>query len=564
MPLFSLSAYLYGEALTRTNCTMTMKGIFHKTYCLEQTIHRLGERIELLRKTVSGTMLTLLLIGVLFWAFNIQPVKASGFVYIRANGRIDPPTTSIRSFDNVTYTFTDNIYGWITVERDNIIVDGAQHTLQGTYSESLDSSQLSWIWLPLPGIFLPEIENVTVRNTQIKNFGHGIALWRSSNCTISGNNITKNEYGIVNEDSSDNIISGNNITANYRCSIGMWSSFNNTISGNKIANEDFGISLAYCFHNSIYHNSFIGNTRQVRIREANYGQFWDDGYPSGGNYWSDYVGVDLHHGPYQNETGSDGIGDTPYFIGEDNQDNYPLMKPWSPIKTVNATIDIDPDTLNLRSRGKWITCYIELPEGYNVSDIDVTSVMLNDTVPAYPKTHAIGDYDEDGIPDLMVKFDRAEVIDYIMANVNMTKLLEEKFMTVTLTITGKLDDGTPFQGYTKIRTIAHAGLPRISTKISFTLSPNPATIGQTITLTGNLKSQLGNAIGNAPVEVYYSMDNGRNWVHAGTIHTDSAGGFSAKGKLTIVGTFLIAVVYRGNFRYSQSYRIETLMIDSST
>jgi hypothetical protein len=61
------------------------------------------------------------------------------------------------------------------------------------------------------------------------------------------------------------------------------------------------------------------------------GCFWDDGYPSGGNYWSDYNGTDLYNGPYQNELGSDLIGDTPYpirpdIIGGQNQDNYPLVR----------------------------------------------------------------------------------------------------------------------------------------------------------------------------------------------------------------------------------------------
>jgi len=58
---------------------------------------------------------------------------------------------------------------------------------------------------------------------------------------------------------------------------------------------------------------------------------WDNGYPSGGNYWSDYKDADLYSGPYQNETGSDGIGDTPYTIDANNVDRYPLMSPWSPI-----------------------------------------------------------------------------------------------------------------------------------------------------------------------------------------------------------------------------------------
>jgi hypothetical protein len=51
------------------------------------------------------------------------------------------------------------------------------------------------------------------------------------------------------------------------------------------------------------------------------------GYPSGGNYWSDYAGTALHRGPYQNEPNSDGIADTPYVIDTANADNYPLMNP---------------------------------------------------------------------------------------------------------------------------------------------------------------------------------------------------------------------------------------------
>jgi hypothetical protein len=58
--------------------------------------------------------------------------------------------------------------------------------------------------------------------------------------------------------------------------------------------------------------------------------FWDDGYPSGGNYWSDYNGTDLFSEPLQIIPGSDGIGDTPYtnIGGSGTLDNYPLMAPY--------------------------------------------------------------------------------------------------------------------------------------------------------------------------------------------------------------------------------------------
>jgi hypothetical protein len=57
---------------------------------------------------------------------------------------------------------------------------------------------------------------------------------------------------------------------------------------------------------------------------------WDGGYSSGGNYWSEYDGSDLYSGPYQNETGYDWIGDSPYIIGQNNIDRYPLMNPFVP------------------------------------------------------------------------------------------------------------------------------------------------------------------------------------------------------------------------------------------
>jgi len=69
----------------------------------------------------------------------------------------------------------------------------------------------------------------------------------------------------------------------------------------------------------------------VYFYTSGYANFWDDGYPSGGNYWSDYTDIDVFSGPYQNVTGSDGIGDIPYTIDENNQDRYPLIYPWSPL-----------------------------------------------------------------------------------------------------------------------------------------------------------------------------------------------------------------------------------------
>ena len=83
-----------------------------------------------------------------------------------------------------------------------------------------------------------------------------------------------------------------------------------------------------------------------------------------------------------------------------------------------ATVDFDPDTLNLGSGGQWITAYIELPDGYDVAGIDASSVLLNGVVSAVTdpkygfvkdKSEYLMDRDGDGIPERMLKFDRGTV-----------------------------------------------------------------------------------------------------------------------------------------------------------
>jgi len=106
---------------------------------------------------------------------------------------------------------------------------------------------------------------------------------------------------------------------------------------------------------------------------------------------------------------------------------------------LNATVDLDPDTLNLKSEGRWITCYIRLPEGYDVGDINVSTILLDGVVPA-----EWGNVEGNV---LMVKFDRQAVIEYIR------DVLEIADGEVTLTVTGKLYDETMFEGSDTIRVI---------------------------------------------------------------------------------------------------------------
>jgi len=106
---------------------------------------------------------------------------------------------------------------------------------------------------------------------------------------------------------------------------------------------------------------------------------------------------------------------------------------------LSTMVDLDPDTLNLESEGKWITCHIELPEGYNIEDINVSTILIDGSVSlAWGKTEGNA---------LMVKFDRQAVIEFIR------EVLEITNGEVTLTITGKLYDGTTFEGGDTIKVI---------------------------------------------------------------------------------------------------------------
>ena len=97
----------------------------------------------------------------------VCPVVAQGTIYIRADGRVDPSTAPINRVENI-YTFTNYIYGYsIVVKRDNIVIDGVSHTMEGTGSGK--------------GIDLSDRSNVTIQNLQIRYFDNGIYLDDSSN-----------------------------------------------------------------------------------------------------------------------------------------------------------------------------------------------------------------------------------------------------------------------------------------------------------------------------------------------------------------------------------------------
>jgi parallel beta-helix repeat protein len=258
-----------------------------------------------------GVALLLILVLTVSSIVSILPVKAedSGTITIGADGTVEPADAPIQRVGD-TYTLTGDV-GGIGVQRSNIILDGNGHTVSG----SIPSATVS-----LAG----GVKEVTVTNLVIKGGGLGISLDRCSNVTVSGNTITgtyvpipqmQETGGIYVWGGGSNVISGNHIADNLGgIYIGYNSEHNVIVDNNITGNTIDGIYFWSSSNNTVYGNRFINNTRQADSADSF--NIWDDG--ARGNYWSDYNGTDAN---------GDGIGDTPYVIDENNQDNYPLLYP---------------------------------------------------------------------------------------------------------------------------------------------------------------------------------------------------------------------------------------------
>jgi len=165
---------------------------------------------------------------------------------------------------------------------------------------------------------------ITIKDLEITKNRQGLLLASTTNSNVTNLKISNNYAGIYLWYSNSNILRANIAIYNYE-GITIQYSSNNAINNNTITNNKDGITLYYSNNNAIYRNNFIDNENNIYTQYST--NTWDNGYPSGGNYWSDYNGTDLKKGPNQDQPGSDGIGDTPYTIDDNNRDRYPLMNP---------------------------------------------------------------------------------------------------------------------------------------------------------------------------------------------------------------------------------------------
>jgi parallel beta-helix repeat protein len=301
--------------------------------------------------------LMMLSIGMLTFAFNVQHVRSASLI------RVPDDYPTIQDAINAAN------------EGDTVWVRS------GTYTEYVDVNKMGLTlggeskfstFIESPGTLLGAAAvNVTADSAVVMGFTirniDGIAVQtNSSNCYIIGNIITSDTlFGIVSAKFADHIRIINNMIYSYEMGILLNESNFNVVDGNYVSNSTTGINLDpltqnnLIVHNTIenntngmtltmthaatiYHNNFINNANQVVFNVHSEWNAWDNGL-FGGNYWSDYTGVDEKSGALQDEPGSDGLGDTPWILDTlhvpppQDVDYYPLMGPLGPWSNRNNT-----------------------------------------------------------------------------------------------------------------------------------------------------------------------------------------------------------------------------------
>jgi parallel beta-helix repeat protein len=317
---------IYAPETLKGQTILVDSGTYHENIIVNKTLSLVGEDAwtTIIEGNGVGSVIELAADNVTLTGFV---VRKSGIGY----GQSGIALNDVKGCNVSRNNITDNYYGlWFnsatnnTASGNNLIDDN--YTI-GLYGSSNNNRVLN--------------NNVTASNHA------GILIVSSSNNEICENNVTNNQYSIELVSSSSNTILGNNITNNSHGIALYGSSNNNSVRENTLQNNGWGIELDTPQNNRIYHNNFIDNVPQV-LCDSHYSNIWDNGYPSGGNYWSDHTGADLDH---------DGIEENGYIIDENNTDHYPL----------NGIFH----AYNISSVEPGCTCTVELVSNSTISNFSI-------------------------------------------------------------------------------------------------------------------------------------------------------------------------------------------------
>lgn len=319
-------------------------GTYYENIVVNKSVSLIGEdsKTTVIDANETGNVIEVMANNVTIEGFTVQNGIAGIYIYyynyiIIRNSNItanehEGILLSHSSNNNMSgNNIANNAYGIYTVSSSNNSITGnniTENNYDGIWLDhSTNNSSITGNNITNNDygirLYLSSNNSINGNNMTANNLA-GICLYLCSSNSINGNNITEDNYdGISLDSSSSNSMNGNNITNNLRGIYLSSSSNNNSVTGNNITNNDYGVYLYFSSSNRIFYNSFINNSIQVFSDQLM--NVWDDDYPSGGNYWSDYTGVDSNQ---------DGISDTEHTIDANNTDRYPLMGMFS---NLNAT-----------------------------------------------------------------------------------------------------------------------------------------------------------------------------------------------------------------------------------
>jgi len=359
----------------------------------------------------------------------------------------------------------------------------------------------------LDGMLLREAHGYRIINNTIADSGGGLYL-SASERNMSGENIV-----------SDNMIRNNTYGGI------LLESDNNVIVQNTLQENDAGMYFwTEPTNNTIYHNNFVNNTNQLfalypetwAIMQNN---TWDDGFTSGGNYWSDHTGEDGYSGPYQNATCKDGIVDTAYVINETILDRYPLMDPWSThLNPPVPRFGFSPD----------------FPQAREAMSFDASSSY---------------DLDED-IVSYRWDFDDGNTSWTTDSAIDHTYEFPG-FYNVTLTVVDS-------EGL--ICSNSQTVFVRMITSISISTSSTSTFVGFAVNVTGSLRDIYGTGLKNETVVLYYAFSGVSTWTPITSDTTDSLGNYHAVWIPPATGSFIVKAEWTGNSTYVGAHNVTNLDI----
>ena len=386
--------------------------------------------------------------------------------------------------------------------------------------------------------------NLVVNNTFLNNYWIGILTISASNNSIIANVLNNNTWGIrlshsaylLSTYSVKNLILGNNVS-NSSNGIYFESSNNNTVNGNVMENNrqyaivfdqsdgnllykntvkynKCGIRVDRSNSNILYGNIFLNNTAQTSVYEYSPSRnIWDNGYPSGGNYWSDNVCVDEYSGRDQDQPGSDGICDAPYIVDANNQDRYPLCELPSQNKPPKAQFSYEP----------WEPRVQDLIDFRNLSIDSDGHIVLSIW----------------NIDDM-----------YHFQNQNVTHTFEEEgTYLIVLTVFDNEGEADTIAGNLTVR--------KNYAYLTF-LTCEDAVLGENITISITMQSERDFLIADSLINFYLVDELGYEWI--GSSFTNSSGVATIYFTTTKTGKFKIWAIYGGDQWHSVTGKLQDFVV----